>query len=73
MNNFSFAAEAGTPSRPVRFLGARWIPAARERGRIRRIASPVWERSEDAIWRPGRESRGTSEGEREESALALRV
>ncbi len=49
MNNFFFAAEARTPSRPVRFPGVGWIPAGRERGSIRRIARPVWERSEDAI------------------------
>ena len=73
MNNFFFAAEARTPSRPVRFPGVGWIRAGRERGRIRRIARPVWERSEDAIWRREREFRGTSEGERAERAPARRV
>ena len=56
MNNFSFAAEARTPSRPVRFPGARWIPAGRERGRIRRSARPVLERCEHAIWGGGQNS-----------------
>src|SRR5207247_9789332 len=64
MNNFFFAAEARTPSRPVRFPGVGWIRAGRERGRIRRIARPVWERSEDAIWWWEREFRGTADGER---------
>src|SRR5437899_7619085 len=73
MNNFFFAAEARTPSRPVRFPGVGWIPAGRERGRIRRIARPLWERSEDAIWRREREFRSTSEGERAERAPARRV
>src|SRR5438093_10469344 len=68
MNNFFFAAEARTPSRPVRVAGVGWIRAGRERGRIRRIARAVWERSEDAIWRREREFRGTSEGERAERA-----
>ena len=73
MNNFSFVAEARTPSYPVRFHCAGWIPAGRGRGRIRRRARPVWARSENAIWRRAPEFRGTSEGEREERALALRV
>ena len=73
MNNFSFVAEARTPSYPIRFHCAGWIPAGWERGRIRRRARPVWGRFEDAIWRRERESRGTSEGEREERAPALRV
>jgi hypothetical protein len=72
-NNFSFVAWAQTPSCPVRFQCAGWIPVRQERGRRRRSARPVWGRSEDAIWRPERESRGTSEGEREERAQALRV
>src|SRR6266567_6007445 len=37
MNNFFFAAEARTPSRPVRFPGVGWIRAGRERGRIREL------------------------------------
>jgi hypothetical protein len=41
-NNVSFVAWEQTPSCPVRFQCAEWIPVRQERGRRRRSARPVW-------------------------------
>ena len=39
-NNFSFVAEARTPSCSVRFQCAGWIPVGQQRGRMRRTGRP---------------------------------
>src|SRR6266571_1135040 len=72
-NNFSFVAEAWTPSCPVRFQCGGWLPVRRERGRLCRSARPVWGRSADAIWRRERGFRGTFEDGLEARALTPRA
>ena len=71
-NNFSFVAEARTPSCSVRFQCAGWIPVGQQRGRMRRTGRPVWGRSAGAIWRRERQFRGTFEdGSRRGHAASL--